>query len=198
MHFSLSAWLQMTVCQQGLYLLMDFRALCPQRAWGVCMWGDDKEQGKYCLCGLAWVQQCATWELLEGLKRMQLKPLVIFPSNVFSWRNCLLISRHPGNLLPVCFFHSILLLLLLPFSFSCPCWALWIGSLFASAGSWQICFCVQDETMAMIRHKGKKKEEKDAERQSDTDRELVLNEWVNRTGGKMLEPSGRTKSWLSQ
>lgn len=30
--------------------------------------------------------------------------------------------------------------------------------------------------MAMIRHKGKKKEEKDAERQSDTDRELVLNE----------------------
>lgn len=114
MHFSLSDWLQMTVCQQGLYLVMDFRALCPQRAWGVCMWGDDKEQGKYCLCGLDWVQQCATWELLEGLKRMQLKPLVIFPSNVFSWRNCLLISRHPGNLLSVsfCFFHSILLLLL--------------------------------------------------------------------------------------
>lgn len=51
--------------QRGKYLLMECRALCHQRAWCVCVcvWEDEREQGRQCLCGRACLQQFATWEL---------------------------------------------------------------------------------------------------------------------------------------
>lgn len=41
-----------------------------------------------------------------------------------------------------------------------------------------------------------RKQSQDALSERDSVRELVLNEWLNRIGEKMFEPSGRTKNWL--